>query len=153
MNENNTRLIIPALGGIYSSLGWLAEPLLRVLVGINLVPHGAQKLFGMFGGYGISGTGQFLESVGYTPGAFWALAIGCVEFFGGIALVLGLLTRPVAFAVAVFMATAVSFHLGKGFFWTGGGFEYPLMWGVAAFYFVLRGAGPISLDAKLGRQF
>lgn len=151
--ESRSQLYIPALGGLYSSLEWLAHPLLRVFVGLNLMPHGAQKLFGMFGGGGLSGTGGFLESIGYTPGLFWAMAIGVVEFFGGLALVLGLFTRPVALAVAIFMATAVMFHLGKGFFWTGGGYEYPLLWGIAALFLALRGSGPLSLDRAIGKEF
>lgn len=154
MNEDTrSRLYFPALGRLYSSLEWLAHPMLRIFVGLNLIPHGAQKLFGMFGGGGLGGTGQFLESIGYTPGLFWAMAVGSLEFFGGLALVLGLFTRPVALAVAVFMASAVSFHLGNGFFWGKGGYEYPLLWGIAALYLVLRGSGSLSLDRAIGKEF
>lgn len=153
MNGTQTRLYIPALGRLYSGLEWLAHPMLRIFVGLNLMPHGAQKLFGMFGGGGLSGTSRFLESTGYTPGIFWAAAVGALEFFGGLALVLGLFTRPVALAVAVFMASAVSFHLGNGFFWAKGGYEYPLLWGIAALFLALRGAGPLSLDHKIGKEF
>ena len=116
------------------------------------MPHGAQKLFGWFGGYGIAGTGQFLESVGFWPGPFWALAIGLLEVVGGLLLALGLLTRPVAAAVAVFMATAVAFHWSQGFFWDAGGIEYPLLWGMVALAFAVRGGGSWSLDARLGRE-
>jgi putative oxidoreductase len=153
MNETRDRLYIPALGRLYSSFEWLAHPMLRIFVGLNLMPHGAQKLFGMFGGGGLSGTGAFMESIGYTPGVVWAAAVGILEFFGGLALVLGLFTRPVALAVAIFMASAVAFHLGKGFFWSSGGYEYPLLWGIAALYLVLRGSGPLSIDRAIGREF
>ncbi|MCC2111862.1 MAG: DoxX family protein [Hyphomicrobiales bacterium] len=150
---SNSKYFIPPLGGLYSGLDGFAELLLRVVVGLNLVPHGAQKLFGSFGGGGIGGTGQFLEQVGYTPGAFWALAIGVVEFFGGLAIAIGFLTRPAALAVTIFMAVAVMFHLGNGFFWVKGGYEYPVLWTVAAFYFLIRGAGRYSVDARIGREF
>src|SRR3954452_12737750 len=104
------RLVIPALSPVYHALSPLMEPLLRVTAGLLLVPHGAQKLFGAFGGGGLAGTAQFLDSAGFTPGWAWALALGCVEFSGGLLLALGLFTRPVAVAVAVFMAQAVLFH-------------------------------------------
>ncbi len=79
---------------------------------------------------------------------------GLTEFFGGLFLALGLLTRPAALAITVLMAVAVfQVHLANGFFWTGGGYEYPLFWGLVALSFVLRGGGRYSLDARLGREF
>ena len=153
MNTEKPELYIPALGGIYSSLDRLAEPMLRVFVGALFMPHGAQKLFGMFGGGGISGTAQFFDSIGYSPGAFWAVFLGTLELFGGIALVLGLFTRPVALLFFIFMAVGVSFHMANGFFWTSGGYEYPLLWAVASLYFAIRGGGRYSLDARIGKEF
>ena len=120
--------------------------------GLLLVPHGAQKLFGAFGGGGLAGTAQFLDGIGYQPGMLWALALGSLEFFGGILLAFGLFTLPVAAAVAVFMAIGVLHHLPSGFFWPDGGFEYPLLWGVVALSFAVRGGARYSLDAKLGRE-
>jgi putative oxidoreductase len=118
------------------------------------MPHGAQKLFGWFGGYGLEATGQFFEgTLGMSPGFFWALVAGLIEFGGGLALVLGVLTRPVALAVAVFMGVALSTHIGNGFFWTNGGYEYPLLWGVVAFGIFLHGAGNYSIDSKLKLPF
>lgn len=146
------RLVLPFLGPLYDSLSPLMEPLVRVVAGLSLMPHGAQKLFGAFGGGGLAGTAQFLDSAGYAPGMFWATALGCLEFFGGLLLALGLFTRPVAAAVAVFMLMAVLQHAGSGFFWSNGGFEYPLLWGVVALYFAIRGGGPYSLDARIGRE-
>ena len=67
-------------------------------------------------------------------------------------MALGLFTRPAAAAIAVFMANAVLFHLPNGFFWSKGGFEYPLLWGIVALSFAIRGGGRYSLDAKLGRE-
>ncbi len=152
-NCSHAGLIVPRMQSVYKSLDGVAWLALRVATGVLLVPHGAQKLFGAFGGGGIEGTTKFLESVGYPSPGFLALLIGLVEFFGGLCLVLGLLTRPAAVAVAIFMAGAVSFHLSNGFFWTAKGFEYPFLWGVAAFFFAVKGGGKYSLDARIGRQF
>jgi putative oxidoreductase len=128
----------------FDDWAWVA---LRAATGLLLVPHGAQKLFGMFGGGGLSGTAGFLESVGYPAPMLMALLIGLVEFVGGLLLTFGFMTRFAAASIVVFMAFAVSFHAGNGFFWTARGFEYPLLWGVAALFFVIRGGGPRSIDA------
>ena len=134
--------------------GVLAYPLMRVTTGLLLMPHGAQKLFGWFGGYGLSGTGAYFgETLGLQPGYLFALSAGLVELFGGLALVLGLLTRPAAAAVAVLLAVALSVHLPNGFFWTNGGIEYPLMWFLFAVALTLRGGGEYSLDRRFGLRF
>ena len=93
-----------------------------------------------------------LESVGYQAPTVLALLIGLVEFVGGLLIAFGLLTRPAAAATAVFMAFAVSFHLGNGFFWTARGYEYPILWGLAAAFFAIKGAGAYSIDKKIGRE-
>jgi putative oxidoreductase len=148
------RRIIAPLGAIYDRLSPLAEPLLRVTTGLLLVPHGAQKLFGAFGGYGIEGTAGYFTSISLNPGLFWAWYIGILEFFGGILLALGLFTRPVAALITGFMAGAVLIaHGPNGFFNLNGGFEFPLLWGVATLYFTLRGGGRYALDHKIGREF
>lgn len=135
----------------FERLAPLAYPLVRVTAGLLLMPHGAQKLFGWFGGHGLAGTGQFFAgTLGLEPGILFALLAGLIEFFGGLALVLGLLTRPAALAVTVFMAVALSVHIPNGFFWTAGGIEYPLMWGLIALAILLRGGDRYSLDAHLG---
>jgi putative oxidoreductase len=132
-------------------LSTLAFPIVRVTAGLLLMPHGAQKLFGWFGGYGLTATGQYFEgTLGMSPGIVFATLAGLVEFFGGLALVLGLLTRPAALAVAMFMAVALSVHVPNGFFWTEGGLEYPLMWGLIAIAIFLRGGDRYSLDQALG---
>lgn len=144
--------VIPAIGSITSALSPLAEPLVRVAAGLILVPHGAQKLFGWFGGYGIEATGQFFATKLGLPASLAVLA-GLIEFVGGLALAAGLLTRPVAALVAGLMGVAVlQVHLGAGFFWTSGGYEYPLLWGIVALSFAIRGGGRISVDALIGRE-
>ena len=138
----------PALLARVAPLGY---PLIRVATGLMLVPHGAQKLFGWFGGHGLSGTAQYFGgTLGLEPGLLFALAAGVIEFFGGLALAFGLLTRPVALIVAAFLAVATTFHVGNGFFWTGGGIEYPLLWTLLAVAIALRGGDRHSLDSAFG---
>lgn len=145
-------LYLPALAPLYQGLAPAAHPLLRGAAGLLLVPHGAQKLFGWFGGYGLEATGNFFSAkLGLPPEL--ALLAGLIEFIGGILLALGLFTRPVAALVSGLMAVAVfQVHWGSGFFWTAGGIEYPLLWGLAALSFVFSGGGRYSIDALLGRE-
>lgn len=152
--EEPPRRIVPWLGRLYDALSPLALPMIRVTAGLLLLPHGAQKLFGWFGGKGLEGTAQYFATQGFEPGYFWALLVALTEFVGGSLLALGLLTRPVAAMIAGFMAVAVfQQHWPNGFFWTNKGFEYPLLWGVVALAFVLLGGGRYSLDALIGREF
>jgi putative oxidoreductase len=144
--------IIPALAPITEALSPYAEPMVRVAAGLLLVPHGAQKLFGWFGGHGIVGTGEFFASKLGLPASVAVLA-GLIEFTGGLLLAVGLATRAAAALLAGLMAVAiVHVHLPKGFFWTEGGYEYPLLWGIVALAFVIRGGGRFSLDALIGRE-
>jgi putative oxidoreductase len=131
------------------AVGWL---IIRLAAGLFLMPHGAQKLFGLFGGGGLDGTAQFFEAnLGLTPGLLFAALAGTTEFFGGLFLALGFLTRLSALAVCVLMAyAAFAVHLGSGFFWTAGGLEYPLLWGLIALGFVIRGGGAYSVDQAIG---
>lgn len=139
---------------LFDRLSPLGYPLIRITAGLLLMPHGAQKLFGWFGGYGLDATGQFFAtSLGMEPGFLFALLAGLVEFFGGLALVLGLLTRPAALAIATLMGVALTVHAANGFFWTNGGVEYPLMWGLIALAVFLRGGERFSLDSHLGLKF
>jgi putative oxidoreductase len=153
-NMATQRLYVPALGPIYGKLHSYAPAILRVGLGAILVPHGAQKLFGMFGGGGISGTAALFDRLGYAPGILWGTLVGCVEFFGGILLVLGLFTRPVALALTIFMIFGVHFTSKTGgFFWLNRGSEFSILILLCAIYFLIRGGGEYSLDRKLRREF
>ncbi len=130
-----------------------AALVLRVPVGIIFAAHGAQKLFGWFGGHGLEGTGQFFASIGLAPGYLMALLAGAAEFFGGLALIVGLLVRPAGAALAVAMLVAiVSAHGGKGFFLASGGLEYALALLAAALSLAFSGAGRCSLDRAFARS-
>ena len=125
--------------------------LLRSTVGLVLAAHGAQKLFGWFGGPGLDATGQGLAALGFQPGKRHALKAGLVEVGGGLLLALGLFT-PLAAAIvlSVMLVAAVSVHLKQGFFITSGGFEYNLVLGMAGLVVAFTGPGALSLDALFG---
>ncbi len=123
---------------------------LRLGVGGTLFAHGAQKLFGWFGGYGLAGTGAFFDSVGFTPGNVTAVAAGVAEAGGGALLALGLGTPAAGAAVAGNMAVAASTHVPNGFFATEGGLEYPAVLGLTGAVLALSGPGVLSLDHALG---
>ncbi len=153
LTSETPKPIIPALHALANLFSPLAEPLVRVTAGLLLVPHGAQKLFGLFGGYGVEATGQFFASKLGLPASF-ALLAGLIEFAGGLMLAFGLATRAVAVLVFGVMAVAVvAVHLPNGFFWTSGGFEYPLLWAVVALSYAIRGGGAFSLDRLIGYEF
>jgi putative oxidoreductase len=125
--------------------------IIRVLFGVALAAHGAQKLFGWFGGYGLKGTGGFFEQLGFRPGVPFAAAAGLSEFGGGFLLALGLFTPFGAAAVLSAMLVAiVSVHLKNGFFAMGNGFELPFLYAVAAAALAFTGPGAFALDAWLG---
>jgi len=131
----------------------VASLILRVPVGIILTAHGAQKLYGWFGGYGLEGTGQWLASVGIEPGYLMALLAGGAEFFGGIALILGLLTRPAAIVSAFTMLVALlTVHLGNGLFLSNNGFEYALALLAATVALAIQGGGTLSVDRIIGQK-
>lgn len=123
---------------------------LRVVLGLSLAAHGAQKLFGWFGGYGIAGTGGWLESIGLKPGKPLAFLAGAGEFFGGLALAVGFLTPVAGITVAlVLFVSIVTAHKGKGFWNTNGGSELPILIIASALALALTGAGAYSIDALI----
>ncbi|MEU9985471.1 DoxX family protein [Streptomyces sp. NPDC007971] len=127
--------------------------LLRLGTGGVLVAHGAQKLFGWFGGYGLEGTGQFMESVGYTPGRASATMAGLAEAGGGTLLALGLATPAAGAAAAGAMAGASAVHKPNGFFAQEGGYEHAATLGLAAAGLAVAGPGRLSLDHASGHVF
>jgi len=127
--------------------------LIRVVTGLFLMPHGAQKLFGAFGG-NPEATANFFRKIGIEPAATMVAAVGVVEFFGGLLLALGLLTRPAAAAIFVMLTVSwVKVHLANGFFWTSGGYEYPVLWSIVVLGFAIRGGGEYSIDRQIGKEF
>lgn len=135
-----------------SEAGW-APLALRLPIGIIFVAHGAQKLFGAFGGYGLEGTGQFMASLGLAPGYLMALLAGSAEFFGGLALLFGLLVRPAAAVLAFAMLVAIfSVHIDKGLFLANNGYEFGLALLAAALALLISGAGRLSADAVLAAR-
>lgn len=130
-----------------------AALILRVPVGLILAAHGAQKLFGWFGGNGLAGTAGWLSSMGMEPGLLMAILAGGAEFFGGLALVLGLLTRPAALVAAFTMLVAIfSVHIGNGLFAADGGYEYALTLMVALLALAVQGGGYLSMDNALSKK-
>lgn len=126
---------------------------LRIPVGIIFAAHGAQKLFGWFGGYGLEGTGQWMDSIGLAPGYLMALLAGAAEFFGGLALIAGLLVRPASAALAFAMVVAIfSAHIDKGLFVANNGYEFALALLAITVALVFSGAGRASLDRTLSRK-
>ena len=123
---------------------------LRIGAGVIFAAHGAQKLFGWFGGYGLEGTAGWLESIGLGPGLLMATLAGGAEFFGGLLLIVGLLVRPAALTLAVTMLVAiVSVHLANGLFMADNGYEFALALLAISVALLLRGAGSLSLDQLL----
>ena len=126
--------------------------LIQAVVGLLLMGHGAQKLFGWFGGYGIEGTGGFFEgSLGMRPGRLMATAAGGAEFFGGLLLALGLAVPLAAVLIASTMFVAIrTAHRGKGLWVSDNGAELPLTYAVVAIGLAFNGAGQWSLDHAIG---
>lgn len=142
-----------AIHNILRSDAGLAALVLRVPVGIILAAHGAQKLFGWFGGYGLGGTGQWMASIGLEPGYWMALLAGSAEFFGGLALVLGLLTRPAAAVSAFTMLVAIfSVHFEHGLFLSNNGYEYALALFAATVALTIQGAGSYAADNVIAKN-
>ncbi|TBW58162.1 DoxX family protein [Marinobacter halodurans] len=135
------------VNNLLQSNAGFAALILRVPVGLTLAAHGSQKLFGWFGGYGLEGTGQWMASIGLEPGYLMALMSGSAEFFGGLALFLGLLTRPAAFVTAFTMLVAIfSVHIGNGLFMSNNGYEYALALFAVTVALTVQGGGRLALD-------
>jgi putative oxidoreductase len=123
--------------------------LLVRLAGLALAAHGAQKLFGWFGGYGLEGTGGFFHSVGFRPGKLMAFNAGVLELVGGLLLVLGLGAPVAGLVIAAVMVPAIATHWPK-FFAQSGGYELALTYLALGVVFAFGGFGAYSLDAVFG---
>ena len=146
MNKQTVQTLLQSNAGI-------AALILRVPLGVILAAHGAQKLFGWFGGYGLEGTGQWMASIGLEPGYLMALLAGSAEFFGGLALVLGLLTRPAALVSALTMLVAMfAVHIGNGLFMANNGYEFALSLLAASVALTVQDGGRLALDNLLAAQ-
>ena len=122
--------------------------LLRLVFGLTVAAHGAQKLFGWFGGPGLEGFGGFLEQLGIAPASRWSWAAALAEFGGGLLVVLGLLSPLGNFLVIGAMLTAILVvHLPKGFFNAQGGIELPFLIASGILGLSITGPGSWSLDA------
>jgi putative oxidoreductase len=125
--------------------------IVRIVVGVLLVGHGSQKLFGWFGGYGLRGTGGYMESFGLRPGPLFAFAAGAAELAGGLGFAAGFATPVAAALVASTMLVAArTDHAGKGLWIYNGGFEYVLTNAAVVIGFAFAGAGDWSLDHAIG---
>lgn len=140
------RLLIPQLAPFYERVEPLSWLLVRVTVGLTLIPHGWPKLAA-----GLAATAaNVLAKRGIQPAEPLAVVLITLETLGGLCIALGLFTRFWAAAVTIEMAVIVYQYLPAGFGWTKPGYEYPLMWGLVMLAVALRGGGPYSLDRKLG---
>lgn len=137
--------VFPALQPLYTRLTPLVLTVMRVMAGAALMVHGWPKLMDPMGATGM------VEGIGFAPGWLWSPALAITEFFGGLLLVIGLLTRPAALAVSVVLLVTVWFHwvqLAQGY----AGAELSLIWVTVTLFFAVRGAGPWSVDRLVGRE-
>jgi putative oxidoreductase len=146
------RPYVPAFSGIYAAFDPIALPLLRLTMGLILFPHGCQKLFGWFGGLGFEKFTEIFDKIGWHPAVFWVALVALTESVGGLLLAFGFLTRFAAAAIMIFMINAVWATSAKGFFWAQGGMEYPILIGIVALVFLIKGGGRFSVDHALGKE-
>jgi len=147
MEKTAPRLLFPGLRPFYDLVEPLSWALIRITVGLMIIPHGWPKLM-----MGIDATAQMaLVKRGIQPAEPLAVVLITLETLGGLCVALGLFTRFWAAAITIEMMVIVYHHLPK-FGWTGPGYEYPLMWGLVMLAVALRGGGPYSLDRTIGRE-
>jgi putative oxidoreductase len=157
---SDASLIVPALGDLYRTLEPWAELLLRMVVGLALIPHALRNTFGLFPNTGqplrsLKMLADYLDKQGYRPGWLLAPAISATQFICGPLIALGLFTRLAVLPVLLFLLVSniERWRVGR-YFWNQLGLEYTLMWTVAALYFLVHGGGAYSLDRLIiGREF
>lgn len=142
----SNRLIVPGLRRLYDTLHEGVETLLRCVAGLALITHGGPKIVDPFGATGM------VEEIGFYPGTFWSPLLSVTEFFCGILITLGFLTRPAAIAATVILLVTVYFHwivVAQGY----SGAEKSILWATIFIYFAIRGGNRHSVDGRLGREF
>jgi putative oxidoreductase len=124
--------------------------ILRIAVGVIFAAHGSQKLFGLFGGYGLAGTAQYMDSIGLHPGYLMATLAGGTEFFAGLALIIGLLVRPAALGLTFLSLVAIfTVHISNGLFMANNGYEFALALLGSSLAVLIEGAGKLSVDRAI----
>jgi putative oxidoreductase len=145
--QTETKLLFPALKQFYDFVEPLSWLLIRLTVGLMIIPHGIPKLMA-----GVTATAAMaLERRGIGAAEPFAVVLMILETLGGLCVALGLFTRFFAVAIGIEMMVIVYHHLPK-FGWTGPGYEYPLMWGLIMFAIALRGGSAYSLDRRIGKE-
>jgi putative oxidoreductase len=149
---DSTRLIIPGLAGLYSCVSPYSYAIIRFVAGAILVYHGYGKLF-------VTGVGPVADHVvtplGLPVPMAWAYLLGILEFFGGIALAIGFLVRPIALMLTVEFIVITGWHWSNGYVFASphGGYEYPLLLTLIYAAIFFRGAGRCSIDRMIGKEF
>jgi putative oxidoreductase len=149
---DSSRLIFPGLAGLYQSVAPYSYSIIRFIAGAILVYHGYGKLFGGI----IQGVADHVVTpLGLPMPLAWAYFLGILEFFGGIALAIGLFTRPIALMLTVEFLIITFWHSGNGYAFSSpkGGFEYPLVLFVLYAAIFFRGGGRLSVDRMIGKEF
>ncbi|SDU99158.1 DoxX family protein [Pseudomonas mucidolens] len=140
----------PMIKNVLSTRAGYGLTVLRIFVGIIFAAHGSQKLFGWFGGGGLAGTAQWMESIGLAPGSLMALLSGGTEFFAGLALIIGLLARPAALGLVIVSLVAIfAVHISNGLFMANNGYEFALALLGGSVAVLFEGAGKLSADRAI----
>ncbi len=149
---DKSRLILPGLAGLYEGVAPYSYALIRFGAGVVFMYHGYAKLFLGFGAFVAK---NILTPMGFPMPDVLANVLGVLELFGGAALALGLLTRPIALMFAIEMAFVVKWHFPNGYFFTSpkGGYEFPLLMLLIYVAIFFGGAGRCSLDRMIGKEF
>jgi putative oxidoreductase len=147
--NGGTKLIYPGLAGFYAKMLPIAATLVRVVAGVMFLMH----VQGKFHAGADAVAANVMAKNGLQPAILFAYAAIFLESVGGVCLIIGLFTRVVAAALAIEMLIALIFvHLPKGYAASGGGYEYVLLIGVVLLTIAMRGGGPYSVDAKIGKE-
>jgi putative oxidoreductase len=149
MADSRAKLMYPGLAGFYETMLPIAETFVRVVIGIMFLMHVSGKFSA--GPSGVAA--NLMAKNGLEPAILWAYVIIFLESVGGVCLIIGLFTRFFAAALAIEMLVALLVvHLPKGYAAAGGGYEYVLLIGAACFLIAIRGGGPYSVDATIGKE-